>query len=159
MNIADLVIPLRIDIGDEELVLFTDDTLLRCLSRAVPKVARDLGKRWVLASGEIIPAPADGEEVDLLVLMAQINACEVKRGETANAFVTSSGDKRVDKTNQQDAWAKLQTDLMLRYREAVQALNPPIVTDDGLLHPPSMVPVIYEPGSGDEGPELVTTAI
>ena len=99
MLLSDLIADLRLDLSDPGASLFEDQTLERCVRKAVFRVGRDLDQSLTITAGEITPDPT-GEVRELLVIMAQIHACQVMRSATANAFSFSSGDKRVDKTGQ-----------------------------------------------------------
>lgn len=121
--------------------------LRRCLHKGVYRLARDLDTRIEVMNGEIVPEP-DGDTRELLLLLAQIHACQVMRAITANAFSFSSGDKRVDKTKQPEHWAKLEADLKAAYKLSLSEVNPGAATsaEDYLLSPSGLRPVIYEQG-------------
>ena len=73
-------------------------------------VGRDTGTQMTVIGGEISPKPQE-EVLEILLLQAQIAACQFMRAAAANAFSFSSGDKRVDKTSQPEHWAKLEESL------------------------------------------------
>ena len=83
----------------------------------------------------------------MLLLLGQVHACQYMRASTANVFIFSSGDKRVDKTKQPEHWAKLEGDLMAQYRLSLSEARPGAATspDDYILSP-GLTPVIYEQG-------------
>jgi hypothetical protein len=114
--ISDLIADLRLDLSDSGASLFEDSTLERCVRKAVFRVGKDLRIDFIIRSnGRIRPTP-EGAVRELMIILAQIHACQVMRSATANAFSFSSGDKRVDKTGQPGHWAKLEADLMADYR-------------------------------------------
>jgi hypothetical protein len=147
MPLADMVAALRTDLADPGSERFGDTVLQRCILKSVFPVGRDAGVSLTIVSGEISPEPT-GEVLELLLLQAQIAACQFMRAATANAFSFSSGDKKVDKTSQPEHWAKLEVDLTTAYKARVKALSPGSTAagDDSILTPPALVPVIYEQG-------------
>jgi hypothetical protein len=136
--LSDLIADLRLDLSDPGASLFEDQTLERCVRKAVFRVGRDLDQSLTVTAGEITPDPT-GEVRELLVIMAQIHA---------NAFSFSSGDKRVDKTGQPGHWAKLEADLLADYRQRLTELRPATQLDQEayILTPSGLTPVIYEQG-------------
>ena len=139
---------LRLDLSDPEGTLFSDEVLKRCLHKGVHRLARDLDIRLSVVDGEVDPEP-DGDVRELLLLLGQIHACQYMRASTANVFVFSSGDKRVDKTKQPERWAKLEGDLMAQYRQSLSDVRPgaaPLSPDDYIVSP-DLKPVIYEQGA------------
>lgn len=145
MPLAELTTALRVDLADPQGDLFTDDVLGRCLLRSVFTLARDLGENYALVGSEIQPEP-QGEARELLLLLAQIGACQVMRAATANAFSFSSGDKRVDKSGQAANWAKLEGDLQATYRARLAALRPEVAENENYIITPDLRPVICEQG-------------
>ena len=143
---ADLVATLRLDLSDPERALFTDAALTRCLHKGVHRLARDLDIRLSVVDGEVDPEP-DGDTRELLLLLGQIHACQFMRAHTANVFVFSSGDKRVDKTKQPEHWAKLEQDLKAQYKQALSEARPGAAAGpDDYIVSPELKPVIYEQG-------------
>jgi len=145
--LSDLIADLRLDLSDPGSSLFEDQTLERCVRKAVFRLGRALDQSLTVTAGEITPEPS-GEVRELLVIMAQIHACQVMRSATANAFSFSSGDKRVDKTGQPGHWAKLEADLLADYRQRIAELLPNAQVDPEsyILTPSGLTPVIYEQG-------------
>ena len=125
MLLSDLIADLRLDLSDPGSYPFQAQPLARCARNAVLRLGREL-----------------------LVIMAQIHACQVMRSATANAFSFSSGDKRVDKTGQPGHWAKLEADLLADYRQRLTELRPATQLDQEayILTPSGLTPVIYEQG-------------
>ena len=148
MLLTDLIADIRLDLSDPGASLFEDQTLERCVRKAVFRVGHDLGRELAVTTGEITPEPT-GEVRELLVIMAQVHACQVMRSATANAFSFSSGDKRVDKTDQPGHWAKLEADLLANYRQRLSELRHDTQIDERsyILTPSGLSPVIYEQGS------------
>jgi len=142
MTLNELIEAMRTDLGDQDAVLFADTALERCVIRAISSVSRDTDHVMTLAAGEIVPTP-DGFVGELLLLLAESYACGIMRGKTANAVNVSSGDKRIERTNQAKYWAELEADLLSRYRQRVTELR----GDDLFITPPRVRPVIYEQGS------------
>ena len=138
---------MRLDLSDPEGALFSDEVLKRCLHKGVHRLARDLDIRLSVVDGEVDPEP-DGDVRELLLLLGQIHSCQYMRASTANVFVFSSGDKRVEKTKQPEHWAKLERDLMTQYRLSLSDVRPGTVLgpDDYILSP-DLKPVIYEQGA------------
>ncbi len=147
MPLADLVQTLRSEIGDPEKVLLDDPILDRCLTKAVFRLARDLAIPIALEAGEITPEPID-ETRELLILLGFVHACQLMRARTANAFSFSSGDKRVDKTQQPEHWAKLEADLEELYRRRLGQIRPGSgsETDDVIFRPTGLGAVLFEQG-------------
>lgn len=153
MALSDLLANLRVDLGDEDGVLFQDAVLTRCIQRSALQIANDLEITLALSNGEVVPEPT-GETRELLLLLARIYACQVKRASTANAFSFSSGDKRVDKTSQPEQWAKLEADLWAQYKARLADIKPAAaVTEDDYFITPNLAPVICEQGSRHHGHE------
>lgn len=152
MNLNDLLTSLRLDLGDQDGVLFGDAQLERCLHRGLIQINGDLDTSypWV-ANGADLTMTAD--LVELLLLCAKINACQMMRTRTANAFSFSSGDKRVDKTKQPEQWAELAADLTTEYKARIKQLKPDIGTtasDDYMIRPTGLSPVLYQQGVNNE---------
>lgn len=146
MLLAEMVAVLRTDLADSDSERFTDAVLKRCILRSVFPVGRDTGSVFTIQSGEIVPDPT-GELLELLLLQARIAACQFMRAATADAFSFSSGDKRVDKTSQPEHWAKLEEDLTVEYKERLSGMLPSgSVSDDYILTPRDLRPVIYQQG-------------
>ena len=144
--LTDLISDLRIDLSDPDASLFQENTLERCVRKAVYKFSRD-AKLTLTISGDNISPDPEGETRELLLLLGQIHACQVMRSATANAFSFSSGDKKVDKSKQPEHWAKLELDLQSEYDRRLEALNPDIqINDDNYMITPGLEPVIYEQG-------------
>lgn len=146
MLLTDLISDLRIDLSDPDASLFNENTLERCVRKAVYKFSRD-AKLTLTISGDNISPDPEGESRELLLLLGQIHACQVMRSATANAFSFSSGDKKVDKSKQPEHWAKLELDLQSEYDRRLEALNPDVqINDDNYMITPGLKPVIYEQG-------------
>ncbi len=145
MPVSDLVSILRTDLADPGAERFSDEVLTRCVLKSVFPVGRDTGTQMTVSDGEITPEP-QGEVLELLILHAQIAACQFMRGATANAFSFSSGDKRVDKTSQSEHWAKLESDLTTTYRARLAGIRPESIADDHILTPKGLAPIAYEQG-------------
>lgn len=146
MLLTDLIGDLRIDLSDPDASLFQENTLERCVRKAVYKFARDAKLTLTISEDNISPDP-EGETRELLLLLGQIHACQVMRSATANAFSFSSGDKKVDKSKQPEHWAKLELDLQSEYDRRLEALNPDVqINDDNYMITPGLEPVIYEQG-------------
>ncbi len=85
----------------------------------------------------------------MLLLLAQIHACQYKRAATANAFSFSSGDKNVDKTKQPEHWARLENDLKTQYRQRLTEIKPgtmPTDPDAYIISPDHLHAVLFEQG-------------
>ena len=138
---------LRLDLSDPDGALFTDEALARCLDKAAYRLARDLDTQLSVVDGEIEPE-SEGDTRELLLLLAQIHACQFMRAKTANAFSFSSGDKRVDKTKQPEHWAKLEQDLKVLYKHHLSEVRPDAASspEDYVVSPSGLKPVIYEQG-------------
>jgi hypothetical protein len=139
--VSDLIADLRLDLSDPGASLFEESTLERCVCKAVFRVGTDVNQPMTVSSGEITPDPV-GEVRELIVIMAQVHACQVMRSATANAFSFSSGDK----TSQPGHWAELETDLMTAYRERLGELRPEtqINEDSYIITPSNLSPLIYK---------------
>ena len=154
MLLSDLIADLRLDLSDPGASLFEDQTLERCVRKAVFRVGRDLAQSLTITAGEITPVYIFDEATSNIdvesenEIMAQIHACQVMRSATATAFSFSSGDKRVDKTGQPGHWAKLEADLLADYRQRLTELRPATQLDQEayILTPSGLTPVIYEQG-------------
>lgn len=145
MALRDLVGLLRTDLADPSAERFSDEVLTRCILRSVFPVGRDIGVQMTVIGGEISPQP-QGEVLEILLLQAQIAACQFMRAATANAFSFSSGDKRVDKTSQPEHWAKLESDLTATYRQRLREMRPDTAEADFILTPRGLKPIAYEQG-------------
>lgn len=142
---SDLLVMLRTDLADPNAERFTDEVLNRCILKSVFPVGRDLGEQMSISGGEIAPEP-QGETLEMLLLLARIEACRFMRAATANSFSFSSGDKRVDKTSQSEHWAKLEADLTAAYHERLHEIRPEAGQDDYIFTLRELRPVAYEQG-------------
>ena len=147
MLLTDLIADLRLDLSDSGVALFEDPTLERCVRKAVFRVGKDLQINYSILNGDISPDLDDAAR-DLIVILAQVHACQVMRAATSNAFSFSSGDKRVDKTGQPGHWAKLEADLLADYREQLGDLRPETQIDEEsyIITPSNLSPLIYGQG-------------
>jgi len=148
VELSNLISELRLDLSDPAGVLFDDVTLGRCLRRGLVRLNTDLNARYAVLASAIEPAPSDAV-AELMLLLGQINACQVMRSRTANAFSFSSGDKRVDKTKQPEQWAKLESDLESEYSMRLKLLKPDVSGQNAesyIITPQNITPVIYEQG-------------
>ena len=57
MLLSDLIADLRLDLSDPGASLFEDQTLERCVRKAVFRVGRDLDQSLTITVGEITPIP------------------------------------------------------------------------------------------------------
>lgn len=151
MTLTELITTLRTDLGDDASVLFSDMQLQRCILKATVVVQHDMHVTLAITpgTGEIVPEPI-GDVAEALLLLARINACGMKRSQTANAITVRSGDKSIEKTNQAAAWAGLEKDTWALYNAIIGHYKESITTDDGLLFPPVLRPVMFEQGVGNE---------
>lgn len=147
MLLHDLIEDLRTDLADPEAVLFSNPTLSRCIKKAIFRLSSDL-KLGLVVENDLIKPDVSSEIREILVVLAQIYACQVMRSATANAYSFSSGDKRVDKTSQPEHWAKLEADLQADYEKRLIQIRPnaEINLDSYIITPPGLTPVIYEQG-------------
>ena len=145
MAVSDLISILRTDLADPGAERLSDEVLTRCILRSAFSVGRDTGMQMTVIGGEISPEP-QGEVLEILLLQAQIAACQFMRAATANAFSFSSGDKRVDKTSQPEHWAKLESDLTASYRQRLKEIRPETGQGDYILTPMELRPIAYEQG-------------
>ncbi len=145
MALSSLGATRRTDLADPGADRFSDEVLKRCILRSAFPVGRDTGTQMTVIGGEISPDP-QGEVLEILLLQAQIAACQFMRAATANAFSFSSGDKRVDKTSQPEHWAKLESDLTATYRQRLHEIRPETGQGDYILTPRELRPIAYEQG-------------
>lgn len=147
MMLSELIHNLRLDLGDQSGSLFEDAQLERSLRRGLVQINGELDTSYQWVDNSVSPSMT-ATASELLLLLAQINACVMMRSKTANAFSFSSGDKRVDKTKQPEHWAKLAADLTTEYKLRLKQLKPDMGTgtDDYLIRPTGLYPVIYEQG-------------
>lgn len=141
MTLNELVIAMRTDLGDPDGALFADTALERCVIRAIYPVGQDTGQRLTLVHGEITPAP-EGVIAEVLLLLAESYACGIMRGKTANAVNVSSGDKRIERSNQAKSWAELEADLLAQYRQQITDMS----GGDFFITPPRFTPMLFEQG-------------
>ena len=146
-SLTDLSTLLRQDLGDSQTILFTDPVLARCIQRAVFHLGRDLQLGFTVADGLILPAPT-AEHEDLILLLAQINACQYMRAKTADGHVFQSGDKQSDTTSQPKQWANLEASLQEKYDAAIKRVSPSS-SDPNILQP-TCLGAIYEQGRADQ---------
>ena len=145
MTVSEAIALLRVDLGDPNGEMLSDNDLLRALTRAVTAVNRDLGRSYAIEGDEIIPDPDSSDEFDLILLRAHAFCCSMLRSAASANFAFSSADKKVDKSMQAKAWGDQEKDLLARYHEAVSRINPEM--NDGLLPVENMKPQIFEVGS------------
>ena len=142
-QVSDILALLRTDLGDAAGELLGDNDVLRALTRAILAVNRDIGRVYQI-TGDGIEPDLTGDDADLVVLRAHAFCCSMLRSAASANFSFGSGDKRVDKTMQAQAWADLEKDLLARYREAVSRINPAL--SEGLLDVGNIRPQIFEVG-------------
>ena len=85
MLLTDLITDLRLDLSDSGASLFEDPTLERCVRKAVFRIGKDLQIDFNIRNGRVRPTPEDAVR-ELMVILAQVHACQVMRSATANAF-------------------------------------------------------------------------
>ena len=141
--VSDILAMLRTDMGDAAGELLGAGDVLRALTRAILAVNRDVGRSYRI-DGEHITPDLSGDDADLVVLRAHAFCCSMLRSAASANFSFGSGDKRVDKTMQAQAWGELEKDLLDRYREAVSRINPALA--DGMLEIGNVRPQIFEVG-------------
>ena len=141
--VSDVLVLLRTDLGDAAGELLGNNDVLRALTRSLLAVNRDIGRNYQIAVDEITPE-LTGDDADLVVLRAHAFCCSMLRSAASANFSFGSGDKRVDKTMQAQAWGDLEKDLLDRYREAVSRINPALA--DGMLEIGNVRPQIFEVG-------------
>jgi hypothetical protein len=141
--VSDILALLRTDLGDAAGELLGDNDVLRALTRSILAVNRDIGRMYQIAGDDINP-DLSGDDADLVVLRAHAFCCSMLRSAASANFSFGSGDKRVDKTMQAQAWGDLEKDLLARYREAVNRINP--APADCLLDVGNVRPQIFEVG-------------
>ena len=143
MELSEVLAGLRVDIGDPDATVFSDDECRRALSRAVTRVNIDLGTSYAMSDTELTPDPTD-EHLELLLLAAHANLAGMRRSTSATTgFSFQSGDKRVDKTKAVSSWKDLWEALWEEYRRLVSKLTGQ-PQDDDILTPQGPTPVIYE---------------
>lgn len=147
MMLSELIHNLRLDLGDQSESLFEDAQLERSLRRGLVQINGELDTSYQWVDKSVSPSMT-ATASELLLLLAQINACVMMRSKTANAFSFSSGDKRVDKTKQPEHWAKLAADLTTEYKLRLKQLKPDIGTgsDDYIIRPTGLYTILYEQG-------------
>ena len=141
--VSDILALLRTDLGDAAGELLGDNDVLRALTRSILAVNRDIGRLYQIAGDDIAP-DLSGDDADLVVLRAHAFCCSMLRSAASANFSFGSGDKRVDKTMQAQAWGDLEKDLLDRYRDAVEKIVPPVA--DCLLDVGNVRPQIFEVG-------------
>ncbi len=142
MNLTDLVIDLKLDLGNEGLL--GDEYLTRCIKKAFPDINRDIETAFLIENDVLSPDPSD-EHKEFLLLRAHIHVCSLMRTKTAENFVFSSADKKVDKTKQPEFWKGQEEALLERYKKKVKAINPGNSSfDDDVLAVGGVTPLIYE---------------
>jgi len=141
MSLQELIAAMLVDLGDSESDLFTETALERCVIRAIYPVGQDTGQTMTLVHGEITPAP-EGAIAEVLLLLAESYACAVMRGKVANAVNVSSGDKRIERSNQAKSWAELEADLLAQYRQRITDMR----GGEYFITPPRFTPVLFEQG-------------
>ena len=82
---------LRVDIGDPEANMFSDDECKRALGRAVTRVNVDISTDYVLGDTELTPDPTD-DHLELLLLAAHAFLSGMRRSTSATTgMVFQSG--------------------------------------------------------------------
>ena len=78
------------------------------------------------------------------------------RTKTAENFVFSSADKKVDKTKQPEFWKEQEQSLLVRYREWVKEIKPEnsALFDEDILAVGNITPGIYEIATEEREEEL-----
>ena len=142
-QVSEILALLRTDLGDAAGELLGNNDVLRALTRSLLAVNRDIGRSYRI-DGEHITPDLTGDDADLVVLRAHAFCCSMLRSAASANFSFGSGDKRVDKTMQAQAWGDLEKDLLERYREAVERIVPPVA--DCLLDVGNVRPQIFEVG-------------
>ncbi len=146
MLLTDLLQKLRVDVGDPDGTVFSDDECKRALGRAVTRVNMDLSTDYVLDDTELTPDPMD-DHLELLLLAAHAFLAGMRRSASATTgMMFQSGDKKVDKSKRFASWASLCGSLWEQYRRLVASLTGTF-PDADILTAPDLNPVIYERAS------------
>jgi hypothetical protein len=146
-SLTDLSILLRQDLADPDKLRFSDAVLARFISKAVFHLSRDLSLGLTVSGDLIVPAPT-AEHTDLILLLAQINACSLMRAATADGQSWQSGDKQGDSTSVPKQWANLESSLTEKYSAAIKRLAPS-VSDVNVLSCGALG-AVYEQGRSDQ---------
>lgn len=146
-SLTDFSTLLRQDLSDPDKLRFTDPVLARCIERAVFQLSRDLQISLTVSGGLVVPEPS-AEHADLILLLAQINACQVMRASTADGHSFQSGEFQGDTTSQPKQWANLEGSLKERYDAAVKRISPS-VSDVNVLSCGALG-AVYEQGRSDQ---------
>ena len=146
MLLSDLLEKLRVDVGDPEGTVFSDDECKRALDRAVTRVNMDLSTDYALGDTELAPDPTD-DHLELLLLAAHAFLAGMRRSASATTgMVFQSGDKKVDKSKTFTSWASMCDSLWSQYRRLAARLAGSF-PDNDILTPQGLGPVIYERAS------------
>ena len=146
VDVSDVIANLRIDVGDTDATLFSDDEIKRALSRAVTRVNMDMSTAYVVDATDLTPDPS-AEHLELILLAAHALLAVMRRSvSAATGIMFQSGDKKVDKTKSAASWADMANSLWEQYRRLVCKLTGSYC-DDSILVPDGFSPLIYEQGS------------
>ncbi len=123
MLLSDLTAKLRLDLGDSEAAALDERYLLRALERAVVTLNQDLGTSYLTTLSTLLPDPPP-EHLEALLLQAAACVYQMIQTQAAGNFSFQSGDKKVDKTKQAEAYSDLLAQALKGYKEKVKTLNP-----------------------------------
>ena len=123
MILSDLTQRMRLDLGDSEAATLDDGYLLRAMDRAVVAVNQDLGTAYLTTLTTLVSDPP-ADHLEALLIKARVCIYQMMQTQAAGAFSFTSGDKKVDKTAQADAYADLVAQGEKAYKEKVKAIKP-----------------------------------
>ena len=119
--------------------LVSEEYVRRALERALAVAGFDLGVTYTLEEDGIVPVmPAAHREV--WSLRAKILVCRLLRAQASTRLDFSSGDKRVNRSQEAKHWGDLEKSLLADYMARVKRINP--AADESLIQLEAQ-PLIY----------------
>lgn len=128
------------DFSDETGEALVDEEYVRrALERALPVAGFDLGVAYALEDDVITPE-MPGSHREVWSLRAKILVCRLLRAQASTRLDFSSGDKRVNRSQEAKHWGDLEKSLLTDYTARVKRINP--AADERLIQLETQ-PLIY----------------
>ncbi len=129
--LSELVLDILADFSDETgEPLVSEDYVHRALERSLPVAGFDLGIDYSLDAELVVPAMPDSH-CALWGLRAKVLICRLLRAQASSRLDFSSGDKRVNRSQEARQWADLESSLLAEIQTLLRRINPDV--DESLL--------------------------
>ncbi len=111
--------------------LVSEEYVRRALERTVSGLGFDLDVNYRFENDSLSPDMPDTHR-ELWCLRAKILICRLLRAQASTRLDFSSGDKRVNRSQEAKHWGDLEKSLLSDYTRRIQRINP--AADENLIH-------------------------